>query len=156
MAPQLQVGEKHAQLKVVVYEGLRHYRHERHEEEVQDSKAKRGRGKKRKLDASSTAGWICVGTCGGDHLWDPCVGCWQSSLSDMTLLSPLAYCADDLCVCKLLCVLWCCWSSKPCFSSTPWPLPGNTRAATHQLAHVLLLAAVHPGHQQLGAAAEGG
>ena len=56
MASHLQVGEKHAQLKVVVYEGLRHYRHERHEEEVQDSKAKRGRGKKRKLDASSTAG----------------------------------------------------------------------------------------------------
>ena len=57
VAPHLQVGEKHAQLKVVVYEGLRHYRHERHEEEVQDSKAKRGRGKKRKLDASSTASW---------------------------------------------------------------------------------------------------
>eukprot|EP00891_Asterochloris_glomerata_P005983 jgi/Astpho2/5983/Aster-x1340 len=55
----VQVGEKHAELKVVVYEGLRHFRHERHEEEVQDSKAKRGRGKKRKLDASSTAGWGC-------------------------------------------------------------------------------------------------
>ncbi len=117
MAPHLQVGEKHAELKVVVYEGLRHYRHERHEEEVQDSKAKRGRGKKRKLDASSTAGWGCVSTCdGASALWLPIsLGCWQSSFSDLTLLSPLALCAARF-ACKLLYMLWSCWSLKPCLS----------------------------------------